>query len=65
MERRAGWGNDFPGMIRNENWQYGVFKADGSPRPNVNQASCLSCHLPHSKSSYVFTLKALTEAARK
>jgi cytochrome c553 len=65
MEGRAGWGNDFPGMIRNSNWQYGVFKADGSPRPNVNQASCLSCHLPHAKNSYLFTLKALRETARK
>jgi cytochrome c553 len=65
MERRSGWGQDFPGMIRNGDWQYGVFKADGSPRPNVNQASCLSCHLPHAKNSYVFTLKQLRDAAGK
>ena len=65
MERRAGWGNDFPGMIRNGNWHYGVFKADRSPRPNVNQAVCLACHLPHAKNSYLFTMKALTDAARK
>ena len=65
MERQAGWGNDFPGMIRNGNWHYAVFKADGSPRPNINQASCLSCHLPHDKNSYLFTMKALKEAADK
>ena len=65
MERRAGWGKDFPGMIRNGNWHYGVFKSDRSPRPNVNQAVCLACHLPHAKNSYVFTMKALTDAARK
>jgi len=65
MERRAGWGDDFPGMIRNGNWHYAVFKADRSPRPNVNQASCLACHLPHAKNSYLFTMKALTDAARK
>ena len=65
MERRAGWGNDFPGMIRNGNWHYAVFKADRSARPNVNQASCLACHLPHAKNSYLFTIKALRDTARK
>ena len=65
MERRAGWGNDFPGMIRNGNWHYGVFKADRSLRPNVNQATCLACHLPFANDSYLFTMKALKDAARK
>ena len=64
MERQAGWGNDFPGMIRNGNWHYGVFKADRSARPNINQATCLSCHLPFANDSYLFTMKALTDAAR-
>lgn len=64
MKRRAGWGNDFPGMIRNGNWHYAVFKADRSPRPNVNQASCLACHLPHAKNSYLFTMKALRDTAQ-
>ncbi len=65
MERRAGWGNDFPGLIRNGNWHYGVFKPDRSARPNVNQATCLACHLPHANNSYLFTMKALKEAAGK
>ncbi len=65
MERRAGWGNDFPGLIRNGNWHYAVFKPDRSPRPNINQATCLACHLPLAKNSYLFSMKALTDAARK
>jgi cytochrome c553 len=64
MERQAGWGNDFPGMIRNGNWHYGVFKPDRSPRP-VNQATCLTCHKPFAGDSYLFTMKALKKAAGK
>ncbi len=62
MERQAGWGNDFPGLVRNANWHYGVFKPDRSARP-VNQGTCLTCHLPHANNSYLFTLKALKKAA--
>jgi cytochrome c553 len=30
-----------------------------------NQAECLACHQPLDKTSYLFTLKQLTEAAKK
>ena len=65
MERRTGWGDDFHPAIRNSNWHYGVYKPDRSPRPNVNQASCLSCHKPYAGASYLFTLKELQATARK
>lgn len=65
MERQAGWGDDFPELIRNGNWHYGVFGADGSPRPNVSQASCLACHKPHAKDSFLFSMKELRAAAAK
>ncbi len=65
MERQAGWGDDFPGLIRNGNWHYGVFKADRSVRPGVNQATCLACHKPLANDSYLFSLKALQEVAGK
>jgi cytochrome c553 len=65
MERQAGWGADFAELIRNDNWHYGVFAPDGSPRPNVNQASCLACHKPLAKDSYLFSMKELRAAASK
>ena len=61
MERQSGWGGDFPALIRNEDWHYSVFKSDGAPRPNVNQASCLACHKPLASTSFVFTLKELAK----
>jgi cytochrome c553 len=60
MERQAGWGDDFPDMLRNENWNYAVFAADRTARTGVNQAECLGCHKPLDKASYTFTLKELS-----
>ncbi|MBI2315996.1 MAG: cytochrome P460 family protein [Betaproteobacteria bacterium] len=62
MASGAGWGKDIPEMLRNGNWNYGVFTADKKPRPGVNQAECLACHKPLGSTSYTFTLKQLAEA---
>ena len=62
MQREAGWGGEFPEMLRNENWNYAVFTKDKTQRPGVNQAECLGCHKPLDRASYTFTLKQLAEA---
>jgi hypothetical protein len=65
MAREAGWGRDIPEMLRNEEWNYAVFTPTRQQRTGVNQADCLACHKPLDKTSYLFTLKELTAAARK
>jgi len=65
MARDAGWGKDIPEMLRNDEWNYAVFTTARQQRTGVNQAECLACHKPLDKSSYTFTLKELTEVARK
>jgi cytochrome c553 len=65
MEREAGWGKEIPDMLRNDEWNYAVFTADKQHRPGVNQAECFACHKPLDKASYTFTLKELTEVAKK
>jgi cytochrome c553 len=62
MARDAGWGKEFPEMLRNEDWNYAVFTTDKQQRTGVNQAECLACHKPLDKMSYTFTLKQLAEA---
>jgi hypothetical protein len=64
MARGAGWGKDFPEILRNEEWNYALFSGDGKMRAGINQAECLACHKPASKSSYVFTLPALAKVRR-
>ena len=62
MASGAGWGKDFPEMLRNGNWNYAVFTLDKQHRPGVNQAECLACHKPLDNVSYTFTLKQLAAA---
>ena len=64
MAREAGWGKDIPEMLRNEEWNYGIFTTAKQLRPGVNQAECLACHKPLDKVSYTFTLDQLTSAAK-
>jgi cytochrome c553 len=65
MARDAGWGKEFPDVLRNEDWNYAIFTKDKQHRAGVNQAECLACHKPLDKVSYTFTLKELGEAARR
>lgn len=61
METRAGWGDAIPPLLRNGNWNYGVWGADGTPRLALQQPRCLACHQPKAADSYVFTLAALRQ----
>jgi hypothetical protein len=61
MASGAGWGRDFPDMLRNADWNYAVFSTDKQYRP-ANQAECLGCHKPLDNVSYLFTLKQLAGA---
>ena len=63
METRAGWGDAIPPLLRNGNWNYGVWSADGTPRLALQQPRCLACHQPKAADSYVFTLAALRQPA--
>jgi cytochrome c553 len=63
MASAAGWGAGVPALLRNGNWDYALFGADGTRRDSVNQAPCLACHKPLAADSFVFTMKALRAAA--
>jgi len=64
MESRAGWGKDIPELLRNTNWNYGVFGPDKAPRTEINQAVCLACHKPTAATSFVFGLKEIQQKAK-
>ena len=65
MEKQSGWGKDFPEILQNGDWNYAVFKADKTRIGSINQATCLACHKPLAKDSYVFSLQQLKEVASK
>ena len=64
MARDKDWGQSFPDLLRNEDWNYAVFTAAKVQRPGVNQAECLACHKPLDKTSYLFTLDKLSQVAK-
>ena len=61
MEKRTGWGTEYADDIRNGEWEYAVFTADGRPNPkgNANNKACFTCHLPHAKQDFVISLAKL------
>ncbi len=46
MEKRAGWGAEYPANIRNGEWEYQAFKADKTPNAAANLTNCFTCHKP-------------------
>lgn len=65
MGRQAGWGNEIPEMLRNEDWNYAIFTPERKLRAGVNQADCLACHKPLDKASYAFSIEPLKAAAAR
>jgi plastocyanin len=61
MEKRAGWGAEYPPEMRNGEWEYAVFTADGRPneKANANTKACFTCHLPHARQDFVISLAKL------
>jgi cytochrome c553 len=65
MGTGAGWGKDFPEMLKNGDWNYAQFNPDMKLRPGVNQADCLACHKPLDKANYLFSNDPLMTAAKR
>lgn len=59
MEKRAGWGTEYPAELRNGEWEYAVFSPAGVLNEKANYKACFECHKPHEKQDYVISLAAL------
>jgi hypothetical protein len=55
MEKRMGWGAEYPPDIRNGEWEYQAFKADGTVNDKAKLTACFGCHKPLDKQDFVFT----------
>jgi Cytochrome P460 len=62
MEKRAGWGSEYPDEIRNGEWEYQAFKADKTVNDKANLKNCFTCHKPHANKDFVFSFDALKTA---
>ncbi|MGH7389580.1 MAG: cytochrome P460 family protein [Candidatus Rokuibacteriota bacterium] len=59
MEKRQGWGAEYPPELRNGEWEYAVFSADGKLNEKANYKGCFQCHKPHERQDFVISLAAL------
>ena len=64
MEKRAGWGAEYPDALRNGEWEYGRFSADGTLTTTANYKACFECHKPKASQDFVFSLPQLLKVAR-
>jgi Cytochrome P460 len=60
MEKRAGWGAEYPETIRNGEWEYQAFRADRSVNTGAKLENCFTCHKPlGTKVDYVFSYEKM------
>ena len=64
MEKRAGWGAEYPDNVRNGEWEYQAFKADKSVNTGANLSNCFNCHKPLAKQDYVYLYDKMKTAAK-
>ena len=65
MEKRTGWGAEYPDNVRNGEWEYQAFKADKTPNTAANLTACFNCHKPlGTPVDYLFSYDRLKNAAR-
>jgi plastocyanin len=62
MEKRKGWGAEYPAEWRNGEWEYAVFNPAGALNEKANYKACFECHKPHEKMDYVISLAAVRAA---
>jgi len=62
MEKRTGWGDEYPETKRNGEWEYRAFRADKTPNTQANLDSCFNCHKPLDKQDFVFSYERLKTA---
>ena len=65
MEKRTGWGTEYPDNVRNGEWEYQAFKADKTPNTAANLTACFNCHKPlDARLDYVFLYDKMKAAAK-
>lgn len=59
MEKRTGWGVEYPADVRNGEWEYQSFTADKMANPKANLNGCFTCHKKQESMDFVFSYENL------
>ena len=63
MEKRTGWGTEYPAEWRNGEWEYAAFGPDMKLNEKANYKGCFECHKPHEKTDFVISHTKLVATA--
>jgi hypothetical protein len=64
MEKRTGWGTEYPASKRNGEWEYQAFLPDGRIDEKVDLDTCFQCHRNAAGLDFMFTADQLKAAAK-
>jgi hypothetical protein len=65
MEKRTGWGAEYPDNVRNGEWEYQAFTGERKVNEKANLTACFNCHKPlPSGQDFVFTYDKMKTASR-
>lgn len=59
MEKRPGWGADYPPQKRNGEWEYRAFGPDRKVNEQAQLDNCFACHKQRESQDYVFSMSRL------
>ena len=62
MEKRTGWGAEYPPDKRNGEWEFQSFNPDKSANRSENLDRCFACHRGQERQDFVFTLDHMKRA---
>lgn len=62
MEKRTGWGTEYPEAMRNGEWEYQQFTAAKAINTKANLKNCFECHKPKVGDDFLFTMSQLKGA---
>lgn len=62
MEKRTGWGTEYPPDRRAGEWEFQAFNADRSVNAAENVARCFACHQSRREQDFVFTTDRMKQA---
>lgn len=55
MEKRRGWGAEYPAPLRNGEWAFRRFTPTGAVDDSLGEAVCLQCHKRQAGQDFVFS----------
>lgn len=65
MEKRDGWGKQYPDNIRNGEWEYQAFTSNKAVNAGAKLENCFTCHKPKESEQFLFSLDQLKKTAAK